>query len=205
MRMALWLGFAVLAGLIIGAGSPHWYFGALAFVGLVLVAVFLPARPPWSREGGQVSLGRTGGVYALLHAGHMVGDYWFQTDRQARTKGGPGWPGPPSVRRTCRVPHRSPGRRSDRRGTRGRERLSVRRVAAGLVVNAASHYAADRRKPLRLIAERLTWMGKADFYRFGAPRPGRDDNPCLGSGAAALDQAWHSWWLAITAAIIAGG
>ena len=45
--------------------------------------------------------------------------------------------------------------------------------------------------------------GKADFYRLGAPRDGRDDNPSLGTGAYALDQSWHYLWLFVAALIIA--
>jgi len=41
MRTVLWLGFAVVAGLLIGSGSPHWYFGGLAFAGLMLVGAFV--------------------------------------------------------------------------------------------------------------------------------------------------------------------
>jgi hypothetical protein len=45
---------------------------------------------------------------------------------------------------------------------------------------------------------------KHAFWRLGAPRPGRDDNPVLGTGAYALDQAWHTGWLFIAALIIGG-
>ena len=69
-----------------------------------------------------------------------------------------------------------------------------------LGVDAASHYWADRRYTLRGLAGRL---GKSEFYELGAPRPGRDDNPCLGSGAMALDQAWHIGWLFVAALILA--
>lgn len=73
---------------------------------------------------------------------------------------------------------------------------------------SASHYAADRRRPLLSLAR---WLGatvvpgKDGFWHLGVPRPGRDDNPCLGTGAYALDQSWHIGWLFITALIITGG
>ena len=41
MRTVVWLGFAVLAGLIIATWAPHWYFGALAFTGLVIVGAIV--------------------------------------------------------------------------------------------------------------------------------------------------------------------
>ncbi len=81
-------------------------------------------------------------------------------------------------------------------------------AVAGLAVNAASHYAADRRRPLLSLAE---WLGataipgKEEFWHLGAPRPGHDDNPTLGTGAYALDQSWHIGWLFIAALFIAGG
>ena len=81
-------------------------------------------------------------------------------------------------------------------------------AAVGLAVNAVSHYAADRRRPLLSLAEWLSATvipGKDGFWHLGAPRPGCDDNPCLGTGAYALDQSWHIGWLFISALVIAGG
>ena len=82
------------------------------------------------------------------------------------------------------------------------ERLSLRRVAVGLTVNAVSHYAADRREhgALPKLVDRLDRFGKRNFYEFGDGKAA----PC-GTGAYALDQAWHIGWLAITTLIIAGG
>jgi len=82
-------------------------------------------------------------------------------------------------------PSRRHGDRHRRRGARchGRgDRRPVRVLPAvlGLAVNAVSHYAADRRKPLLSLAE---WLGatvipgKDEFWHLGMPRPGRDDNP----------------------------
>jgi hypothetical protein len=80
-------------------------------------------------------------------------------------------------------------------------RPSPIRAAAGLAVSAGSHYWADRRSTLAALAELVP--GKGSFYRLGTPRPGRDDNPTLGTGAYALDQAWHTGWLLIAALVIA--
>jgi hypothetical protein len=41
------------------------------------------------------------------------------------------------------------------------------------------------------------------FWTLGAPRPDRDDNPSLGTGAYALDQSFHYFFLFYTALIIA--
>ncbi|WP_412517452.1 hypothetical protein [Actinomadura madurae] len=78
--------------------------------------------------------------------------------------------------------------------------LSPITVTLALALDAASHYWADRRSTLARLADRI---GKGDYYRLGAPRPGHDDNPSTGTGAYHLDQSWHIAWLWITALIIA--
>ncbi|MEE4546179.1 transcriptional regulator [Streptomyces sp. V4-01] len=139
-------------------------------------------------------------VFAALFVAHSIGDHWVQTHMQALAKGHPGWP----------------GRLADARhvGTLTLTklavllpvavlldlRLSAPAVALGLAVDAAAHWWADRRTTLAWLA-RLT--GKSDFYRLGAPRTGRDDNPSLGTGAYALDQSFHHLWLLVAALVIA--
>lgn len=139
-------------------------------------------------------------VAAALYAAHQVADHWVQTQWQADNKGLPGWTGRLacaghvlSYTITCYlallalilVTGWQPG---------------MAPLAAGLAVNAVTHYIADRRTPLRRIAERL---GSGRFYTLGVPRPGRDDNPSLGTGAYALDQSWHIGWLFVSALVIA--
>lgn len=144
-------------------------------------------------EAAAMSLGRFGGVYAALDAGLEVADMWVQTGNQASNKGEKGWKG----RRAC-VAHVATltvtqgvflGLACAATG----QRLNVRRTAAGLALNAVSHYVADRRTPL---ADKLAWAGKDEFYSLGQPP--------LATGARALDCAWHKGFNAITAAIIAG-
>ncbi|MGC4891102.1 DUF3307 domain-containing protein [Micromonospora sp. DT227] len=139
-------------------------------------------------------------VFAALYAGHQVADHWIQTQHQADHKGLPGWVG----RWNC-VKHVV---------TYGATQLAalalVAAVAglplnpwtltAGMAVNLASHYIADRRTPLFRLA---LATGSARFWRLGAPRPDRDDNPSLGTGAYALDQSWHIGWLFLSALLIA--
>lgn len=136
---------------------------------------------------------------ALFFA-HQVGDHWVQREESARDKGLPGWRG----RAACAehvltysltallflsvaywVCGASP---------------SIWRFVAGLGVSAVTHYVADRRVPLRKLAERL---GHREFYRLGAPREGQDDNPSLGTGAYALDQSYHYLFLFVAALVIA--
>jgi hypothetical protein len=142
--------------------------------------------------------------FVALFAAHQVGDHWLQTNGQAMTKGGSGW----SARAAC-----------------GRHvlALAVTKAAAllvafavvglpirplwwalGLGVDGVSHYWADRRSTLRRLAA-LFGPGKAAFFDLGAPRPGHDDNPSLGTGAYALDQSWHHLFLFIASLILAGG
>ncbi|MCU7724570.1 DUF3307 domain-containing protein [Actinoplanes sp. KI2] len=139
-------------------------------------------------------------VFVALFVAHQVADHWIQTDHQARTKGAPGWPSRIAcaahvatytatalvalavLRHTLDLP------------------LTPGRVAAGLAVSAISHYLADRRTPLARLAA-LT--GHAGFYALGTCRNGRDDKPCLGTGAYALDQSFHYAWLFVAALIIA--
>ena len=148
--------------------------------------------------------GMFGAVFAALYAAHMVGDHWVQTQRQSDTKGAPGWRG----RLACAA-HVATYTTTALVALlllawHLRQPLSPGWLAAGLAVSAVSHYVADRREPLRRISEALQALtGKADFYRLGACRPGRDDNPSLGTGAYALDQSWHVGWLFVAALLIA--
>ncbi|MBL6277209.1 DUF3307 domain-containing protein [Micromonospora fiedleri] len=123
-------------------------------------------------------------VFATLYAAHQVADHWIQTQRQADCKGQPGWAG----RLACAAHVATytatavlalvfliagTGLRLDPSG-----------VTVGLGISAVTHYIADRRTPLRWIADQLgkspAWLDKA-------------------GGMYALDQSWHVGWLFIAA------
>lgn len=144
-----------------------------------------------------MSLGRMGGVYAALHAGHTVGDYWSQTDRQAQVKGKPGADGRAACATHVAALTATQGVFLAVACLGTGERLNARRVVVGLAVNAVSHYAIDRRDHgvMPVLCRLLRRFGKEDFARAGGG---------LATGASLLDQAWHIGWCAITAAIIAG-
>lgn len=144
-----------------------------------------------------MSLGRMGGVYAALHAGHTVADYWGQTDDQARVKGKPGKDGQQACATHVAVLTATQAAFLGVACLATGERLNVRRVALGLAMNAVSHYAIDRRDHgvMPVLCRSLQRFGKEDFAISGGG---------LASGAAHLDQAWHIGWCAITASIIAG-
>jgi hypothetical protein len=132
-------------------------------------------------------------VFAAMAAGHQAGDYWVQTSAQAAAKGGPGWAG----RRACGA-HVATYTLTlaacvALAGWWLSLPLSAGWVAAGLGVSAVTHYFADRRAPLRRLADA---KGAGGFWRTGEG---------LATGAALLDQAWHWWWLFVSALIAAGG
>lgn len=147
--------------------------------------------------------GHFAAVFVTLFVAHQFADHWVQTDRQAARKGLPGWPG----RRACAAHvitytafqvlcllllFHELGWDDDQRNWAG--------VALGVAFSAITHYIADRRDPLQALAE--AW-GHAQFWALGKPRPGRDDNPSLGTGAYALDQSWHYLCLFGSALLIA--
>lgn len=126
-------------------------------------------------------------IAPALLAGHHVADYWFQTQHQVDAKGQPGWPG-----RIACLAHVTTYTAVLLAAVLAAASVSEIHlnwmlVAAGLAVSAATHYWADRRVPLRRLADRLhkspAWLDH-------------------GGGIQALDQSWHIGWLFIAALII---
>lgn len=139
-------------------------------------------------------------VFVALFVAHQVADHWIQTQHQADCKGSPGWPG--RVACAAHVTTYTLTTLVALTALTLSTHLDTNagQVAAGLSVSAVTHYIADRRTPLRKLAE-LT--GSAKFYALGCPRPGRDDNPSLGTGSYALDQSFHYLFLFVAALVIA--
>jgi hypothetical protein len=146
------------------------------------------------------SLTAVGALSAALFAAHQVADHWVQTQHQADTKGHPGWAGRLACAAHVATYTATAALALALLALATDWTPSPLWVAAGLAVSALTHYLADRRTPLRRLAK---WTGAQRFYALGAPRPGRDDNPSLGTGAYALDQSWHIGWLFIAALLIA--
>ncbi|CAL9677800.1 hypothetical protein SUDANB105_08111 (plasmid) [Streptomyces sp. enrichment culture] len=146
-------------------------------------------------------------VFIALYVAHSVGDHWVQSSCQAAAKGQPGWPG----RLAC-------GRHVlGLTITKGlvlapvvlllHLPVTALGLTLGLGIDALSHYWADRRTPLKRLADRC---GKAEFYSLGTPaHPGHpvtakgEYAPTLGTGAYALDQSWHILWMFVAALLIA--
>ncbi|RSM56600.1 transcriptional regulator [Actinoplanes sp. ATCC 53533] len=139
-------------------------------------------------------------VFVALFVAHQVADHWVQTDHQALHKGDPGRAG----RLTCAA-HVATYTATALLAVLALPLflglpLNPAGVAAGLAVSAVTHYIADRRTPLAALAALVRLDA---FYALGKPRPGRDDNPCIGTGAYALDQSLHYLFLFAAALVIA--
>jgi hypothetical protein len=152
-----------------------------------------------------MSAGAFAAVFAALYAAHEVGDHWIQTPRQASGKGAAGWAGRWPCARHVAVLAAVKAAALGAMVTVTGLHLRPVAVVAALAADGASHYWADRRVTLQRLAAwlgRTLIPGKGEFWHLGAPRPGHDDAPHLGTGAYALDQSWHIGWL-FTAALIA--
>lgn len=134
------------------------------------------------------SIEAVGGVFAALYAAHQVADHWVQTQHQADHKADPGWRGHLSCAVhvttytfTAVVALAALLAVTD-------ASLHLGWTAAGLTVSAVSHHIADRRTPLRRMADALrkspAWLER-------------------GGGLYALDQSWHVGWLFVAALLIA--
>ena len=140
-------------------------------------------------------------VFIALFVAHQVGDHWVQSSCQAAAKGGTGR----TARRACAAHVASlTATKLVFLAPLALLGISLHPAAllVALAVDAATHYWADRRTTLAALAARC---GKGGFYRLGAPREGRDDNPSLGTGAYALDQSFHIAWLFVAALIASIG
>ncbi|MFF1721092.1 transcriptional regulator [Streptomyces sviceus] len=139
-------------------------------------------------------------VFIALYVAHSVGDHWVQTSHQSAHKGRPGWVGRlADARHVATLTLTKVAVLIPAAALLGLH-LSVVGVVVGLAVDAVTHWWADRRTTLAWLAK---VTGKGEFYRLGAPRTGRDDNPHIGTGAYALDQSFHHLWLLVAALIIA--
>lgn len=122
-------------------------------------------------------------VFVALYAGHMVGDHWIQSDHQAQTKEH----GPKACLAHVATYLITQYAALLLLSLATDLSLNPWALTAGMVVNGATHYWADRRTPLKALAVRT---GKGEYWERG--------------GAYQLDQSWHIGWLFITALIIGG-
>lgn len=130
-------------------------------------------------------------VFIALYIAHSVGDHWVQTSCQAATKGLPGWTGRLACGRHVLGLTLTKGVLLVPVALVLGLRLSVLGLVAGLGIDLATHYWADRRTTLARLADRC---GKAEFYSLGtgthpAHPVTEEGQPAatLGTGAYALD------------------
>lgn len=138
-------------------------------------------------------------VYAALTASHEVADHWVQIDAQAVAKGKPGTEGV----RACAAhvatytATQAAALYAVQRATG--MRLSWRRAALGLAVSALTHYVADR-KGGHWRDEQPSGVVRLAAVTGHAGWLARDP----GAGYL-MDQSWHKGWIAMAAAVAAGG
>ena len=138
-----------------------------------------------------------------FYAAHHASDYWVQTDHQAKHKGAAGAEGV----RACLL-HVSTYVLTQMTlvsvlAAASGMRWNFWGFVAAMLVSGVTHYLADRREHGIMFRLARALPGKVNFLRLGAPRGGHyDDNPSLGTGAWALDQAWHTFWGVWVAALL---
>lgn len=138
-------------------------------------------------------------VYAALTASHEVADHWVQIDDQAVNKGKANRNGAMACAEhvITYTATQAVALYAVQRATG--MRLSWRRAALGLAVSAATHYVADRQgghwrdEQPRGIVRLAASTGHAGWLA-------RDPN-----AGYLMDQAWHKGWIAVAAAVAAGG
>ncbi|MFE7874598.1 transcriptional regulator [Micromonospora humida] len=127
-------------------------------------------------------------AFAALYAAHQVADHWVQTQHQSNHKGLPDWRGRIAcAAHVARYTLTAVVALAVVAAVTG-WRPGLLPAVVGLAVSAVSHYAADRRTPLRRLADLL---GKD---------PGWLER---GGGLYALDQPWHVGWLFVAALLVA--
>ncbi|MFF9004634.1 transcriptional regulator [Streptomyces goshikiensis] len=145
-------------------------------------------------------------VFVALFVAHSVGDHWVQTSRQSADKGKAGWTGRlADARHVASLTATKLALLLPVANLLGLD-LSVIGLVAGLGVDAVTHWWADRRSTLARLAKAV---GLADFYALGTgTHPvhpvNTEGKPAahLGTGAYALDQSFHHFWLLVAALLI---
>jgi hypothetical protein len=131
-------------------------------------------------------------VFVALWAAHAVADTWIQTETQAATKGltGPdSWRGRGAAARHVGTYTLVALAALVLAWSRLGLDLAPVHVIEGLALSAVTHWWADRRWTLAMLAR---WSGHRGFMELGGP---------LG-GAYLLDQAWHVAALFVAALVI---
>jgi hypothetical protein len=159
-------------------------------------------------EHGDLVRAATAAVaFAVMLAGHYIGDHWVQTSGQAYGKGLDRI----GCNRKAAVWHCAKHVMSWTATTTLfllaaawwlRLPLQPGWLVAGILLNAVTHFVADLRTPLIRLGRLLGRGGYLDHV--GVVRPSGPASSGPGTGLFELDQAWHIGWLAVSALLIAG-
>jgi hypothetical protein len=139
-------------------------------------------------------------VFIALFAGHSVADHWVQTSCQAIHKGERSRAGQLACLRHVATLSATKWLLVLVAVVPFHVKLNWWQVAVGLLLDAVSHYWADRRFTLEKLARR-NWVNKGEFYDQGTDLVNAEGKtrPHIGTGRYALDQSWHHLWLFIGA------
>ncbi|MFC4072638.1 transcriptional regulator [Actinoplanes subglobosus] len=146
-------------------------------------------------------------AFAVMLAGHYIGDHWVQTSGQAYGKGLDNAGCVRSVALWHCAKHVMSWTATTTIFLLGaawwlRLPLEPGWLVAGIVLNGVTHFIADLRTPLIRLGRLLGRGGYLDHV--GVVRPSGAATSGPGTGLFELDQAWHIGWLAVSALIIAG-
>jgi hypothetical protein len=130
-----------------------------------------------------------------LYVGHHVGDYWIQTDHQAKHKGEPGRAGHNACQRHVITYALTQVACLLLAAWLLDLQLSAWGTGAAMFVSVVTHYQADRREHGLMFWLIKKMPGKSAFLAYGGQHGF--------GGAWALDQSWHLFWGVFVAALLA--
>lgn len=144
-------------------------------------------------------------AYVAMLSGHYLGDQWVQTSKQACRKGLDC--NPPRVALWHCAKHVATWTATTTVFFLAASwwlHLPVRPgwLAAGVAVNAVTHFVADLRTPLLWLARLTGSIGYIEHVQVMRPSGAEKGGP--GTALFHLDQAWHLAWLLPAALLIAG-
>jgi hypothetical protein len=144
--------------------------------------------------------------FCAMLAGHYIGDHWLQTSGQACKKALNG-----GESRACALWHCAKHVITWSASTVAfvsvagwwlHLPLHLGWLAAGIAVNAVTHFVADLRTPLIRLAQLLGRGGYIEHSQVMRPAGAQPTGP--GTALFHLDQAWHIAWMFVAALLIAG-
>ncbi len=145
-------------------------------------------------------------AFGAMLAGHYIGDQWIQTNGQACKKALNGGQSPSCALWHCakHVITWTATTVAFLAGAGWWLHLPLKPgwLAAGIAVNAVTHFIADLRTPLIWLGQLL---GRSNYIEHGqVVRPAGAERSGPGTAMFHLDQSWHIAWLLVAALLVAG-